>query len=607
MQSKPQNPDTAGSSLPQKPSSKRWRSLLFRVAGAGLLVFALYYFFVRGGQGEISGATFTAIRGPMEILVLEGGSIEARESYTIKSEVQGQTKILSIIEEGYYVTPEDVANGLILVELDSKELVDRQTEQELQFQNSKASFTEAQKQFEIQLNQNASDIKAAELDAKFARMDFEKYMGGEVANDIIRELKLDVPLDTTPEDLLRAIRQQNAAAENPELESETSVVIEVPARPSIDFIQYAAKDLLGDGQARQRLRSLDNTLVLSQEEVGLAETDLEGTKRLFEQDFVTRNQYENDMLGLRRKQISLETAETSRELFIRYEFPKEAEKLLSDYEEALRKLERAKKLAESKMAQAEAKLNSAEATFQLQTRRRREIQEQIQKCTIKAERPGLVVYGAEDYGWRQERIEEGATVRERQVIITIPDTTHMNVNVKVHESVVQRVQRGQQARIRVDANPEIQLTGEVNRIGVLPDSQNRWMNPDMKVYSTSVHIHGTQDWLKPGMSAQTQIIIDQLDDVLQIPLQAVFPDNGQQVCYVAKATGHERRVIETGQFNDSLIVVKNGLKEGESVLLRAPTQPDVRTREQERAAPEERMEDSEPAPRNRRAAREAAS
>lgn len=607
MQSKPRNPDTAGSPLPRKPSSKRWRSLFFKVAGAGLLIFALYYFFLRGRQDEISGATFVAFRGPMEILVLEGGSIEARESYTIKSEVQGQTKILSIIEEGYYITPEDVANGLILVELDSKELVDRQTEQELQFQNSKASFTEAQKQFEIQLNQNASDIKAAELAAKFARMDFEKYMGEEVANDIIRELKLDVPLDTTPEDLLRAIRQQNEAAENPELESETSVVIEVPMRPSIDFIQYAAKNLLGDGQARQRLRSLDNTLVLSQEEVGLAETELEGTKRLFEQDFVTRNQYENDMLGLRRKQISLETAETNRELFIRYEFPKEAEKLLSDYEEALRKLERAKKLAESKMAQAEAELNSAEATFQLQSRRRRQIQEQIEKCTIRAERPGLVVYGTEDSGWRQERIEEGATVRERQVIITIPDTTHMNVNVKVHESVVQRVQRGQQARIRVDANPEIQLTGEVNRIAVLPDSQNRWMNPDMKVYSTTVYIHGTHDWLKPGMSAQTQIIIEQLDDVLQIPLQAVFPDDGQQVCYVAKATGYERRVIETGQFNDSLIVVKNGLKEGETVLLRAPIQTDTRTREQKRAARQERMEDSKPTLRNRPAARKAAS
>ncbi len=606
MRSNPENPDSAGSSL-TKRHSKRRRSPLLKVMVTGLLVFALYYFFLRGGQGEISGATFTAVRGPMEILVLEGGSIEARESYTIKSEVQGQTKILSIIEEGYYVTPEDVANGLILVELDSKELVERQTEQELQYQNSKASFTEAQKQFEIQLNQNASDIKTAELEAKFARMDFEKYMGEKVANEIIRELKLDVPLDTTPEDLLRAIRRQNAASENTTLENERSVVVEVPPRPTIDFIQYAAKDLLGDGQARQRLRSLDNTLVLSQEEVGLAETDLEGTKRLLEQDFVTRNQYENDMLGLRRKQISLETAETSRELFIRYEFPKEAEKLLSDYEEALRKLERAKKLAESKMAQAEAKLNSAEATFQLQTRRRREIQEQIQKCTIRAERPGLVVYGSEDSGWRQERIEEGATVRERQVIITIPDTTHMNVNVKVHESVVQRVQRGQQARIRVDANPEILLTGEVNRIAVLPDSQNRWMNPDMKVYPTTVHIHGTHDWLKPGMSAQTQIIIDQLDDVLQIPLQAVFPDNGQQVCYVAKATGYERRVIETGQFNDSLIVVKNGLKEGESVLLRAPVQPDVRTREQERMAPEERMQESEPAPRNRRAAREAAS
>lgn len=607
MQSNPENPKPNPPAGAKAKRPRRWRATLIKIAALAIAVYGVYFFFFRNTQSEFSGATFTAFRGPMEILVLEGGSIEARESYTIKSEVQGQTKILSIIEEGYYVTPDDVANGLILVELDSKDLVDRQTEQELQFQNSKASFTEAQKQFEIQLNQNASDIKAAELDAKFARMDFEKYMGEEVANEIIRQLKLDVPLDTKPEDLLKAIRAKNAADDNPESDSEEAPMVTPPARPSIDFIQYATMDRLGDGQARQRLRTLDNTLVLSQEEVGLAESDLEGTKRLFDQDFVTKNQYENDMLGLRRKQISLESAETSRELYIRYEFPKEAEKLLSDYEEALRKLERAKKLAESKLAQSEAKLNSAEATFQLQTRRRREISEQIQKCTLRAERPGLVVYGTEDSGWRQERIEEGATVRERQVIITIPDTTHMNVNVKVHESVVKRVQRGQQARIRVDANPEILLTGEVNRIGVLPDSQNRWMNPDMKVYSTSVFIHGHLDWLKPGMSAQTEIIIQQLADVVQIPLQAVYPDNGQQVCYVTRATGYERRVIETGEFNDSLIVVKSGLKEGESVLLRAPIQSGAPTRDKQPDTPEETNRESETPARGQRAAPEAAS
>ena len=87
-------------------------------------------------------------------------------------------------------------------------------------------------------------------------------------------------------------------------------------------------------------------------------------------------------------------------------------------------------------------------------------------------------------------------MRERQVLLTIPDTTVMAVRVQVHESFVKKVKPGQPARIRVDAYPNEQLTGEVYRIAVLPDAQNRWLNPDLKVYSTNIHIDGEYDWLK---------------------------------------------------------------------------------------------------------------
>ena len=49
--------------------------------------------------------------------------------------------------------------------------------------------------------------------------------------------------------------------------------------------------------------------------------------------------------------------------------------------------------------------------------------------------------------------------------------------------------------MRVDAYPKEQLTGSVERIAVLPDAQNRWLNPDLKVYSTKINIDGEYDWL----------------------------------------------------------------------------------------------------------------
>ncbi len=539
--------------------------------------------------GSTQGISFSAIRGPLEITVLEGGTIEARESQELKSEVQGETKILSIVEEGYLVTAEDVAQGKVLVELDSSDLEDRQTEQELEYQNAKASFTEAREQYEIQVNQNESDIKTAELGARFARMDLEKYLGAELTADIIDMLKLDTaPEASTPvlasatEETKEKTQQETqeklkeappAPSESAQASQETSLESSYQPPEFIDFSKYADPKLLGDGEARQKLRELEDARMLAHEELALAQTTMEGTKRLFEKDFVTKNEFDTEEMTFKRKQISLDSSKTTEALFIKYEFPKQAEKLLSDYEEALRKLLRAKKTAISKLAQTEAKLNSAEAQYTLKARRKKELAEQIKKCIIRATQPGLVVYGAGDGNRRymQEQIEEGSSIRERQVIITIPDTSAMKVSVSVHESYVKKVHKGQQARIRVDAYPNVTLTGVVDKISVLPDSQNRWMNPDLKVYTTTILINDTFDWMKPGMSAEVEIITESLEDAVYVPLQAIISEDNEHFCYVKKLGGVEKRPVQIGVFNDSFIEIQSGLEAGDNVLLRSPS------------------------------------
>jgi multidrug efflux pump subunit AcrA (membrane-fusion protein) len=118
------------------------------------------------------------------------------------------------------------------------------------------------------------------------------------------------------------------------------------------------------------------------------------------------------------------------------------------------------------------------------------------------------------------------------------------------------------------------------------------MNPDLKVYDTRVVIDGTSDWIKPGMSAEVEIIVAQLSEVLYIPLQAVNNENGEQVCYVAGLTGNARRVIKTGEFNDSFIEVKSGLEPGDRVLLRAPVEPETGSTDQ---TPQKTEEEAAPA------------
>ncbi|PYJ03120.1 MAG: hypothetical protein DME25_13345, partial [Verrucomicrobia bacterium] len=502
-----------------------------------------------------------------------------------------------------------------------------------------ASLTDGQQNYEIQLNQNLSDIKAAEQKVRFARMDFDRFLGDKVTQGIVDQLGLEKEFDAEQTNEVARAAAVVAAMPPPALPrpappagpkdagvtpagsfteaaapahslsapvptvSPTNLAAKpqpVPVVPSaaVDFSRYASIDALGDGEAKQKLRKFEDDLQVARKEEGQAKAKLEGTRRLFDKGFVTKIELEQDEIASENSRLKVQTAETARDLFLKYEFPKTSEENLSKYAEAVRELVRARKAAISKLAQAEARLKSAQGQYQIQSRQRKDLYEQVDKCVITAKRPGLVVYGGnrEDgdyYYGDQERIREGATVRERQSIITIPDMTKMSVRVKIHESYIKKIKKGQSARITVDAFPDTLMEGEVTQVGVLPDSQNRWMNPDMKVYLTTITIRSTNEWLKPGMSAKVEILVDRLSEVVYVPVQAVSPFEGKQVCYVANGGKPERRSVDTGQFNDEFIEIKTGLKAGERVLLRA----------QETQAPEKTEESPEapasqkPAPR----------
>ena len=93
----------------------------------------------------------------------------------------------------------------------------------------------------------------------------------------------------------------------------------------------------------------------------------------------------------------------------------------------------------------------------------------------------------------------------------------------------------------------------------------------MKVYLTTVAIQDTEEWIKPGMSAKVEIMVNRLEDCTYVPVQAVSPEADKQVCYVARGGNVEKRVVEIGDFNDEFIQIKSGVSEGEQVLLRRPT------------------------------------
>ncbi len=589
-----------------------------RPAGWGfvfLAVILLLGFLARMGRDASADANlfFEVRRGNVPITVMEGGSVEALEVQEIRSEVEGYqgTKILSIIDEGYQVTEQDVADQTLLVELDSSEIRQKLVTQELQFQSTVASLTEARNALDIQVNQNLSDVKAAELAMKFARMDVEKFLGAELTEEIFQRLGLREPeridvtklppdlgiggifLDETEESPLSGLppsgeKRTLPFADPPPLqlppipkipapkpetaELESSEELLRPTTVVIDYSEYADEELLGDGEAQQKIRKAEDEWLVAKTDLGLAEADLVGTQRLFEKGFVTKKELENDEVRVEKAKVQVKATDTARKLFQIYEFPKTAEELVSKYEEALLNLDKTQKEAISKLAQTEAKFKSAQGRYRIEQSDLKELQEQLAKTKIYARKPGLVTYGgnSERHYYGEEQIREGATVRQRQVIITIPDMNAMGVRVKIHESYIKKVKKDMRARIRVESFPDRPIQGMVTKVAILPDSANRWMNPNLKVYKTTIKIEGVHQWLKPGMTAKVEILVDELQDVVFVPIQAVFAEEEEQVCYVHKGS-LRRRVVRTGEYNDEYIQILDGLEIGEKVALKAPT------------------------------------
>ena len=295
-----------------------------------------------------------------------------------------------------------------------------------------------------------------------------------------------------------------------------------------------------------------------------------------------------DILGAT---LEKEKAGIALKLFKLYEFPKQVEQLLSDYNEAGLELERTKARARSQLSQAKAKLASAEATLGLRKERLDKVNKQLEACIIKAPAPGQVVYSSSTERWSRVKIEQGAEVPRGYKIIEIPDTSKMKVEIKVHEVWIDKIQVDQEAKILVSAFPDKTFTGKVLKKAPLADPQN-WLNEELKVYATDVGIDGTHDFLKTGMTGKVEVIIDELHDVLYIPIQSVVTEEETKICYVKTNKGTEKRVVETGLFNDDFIEIKSGLTEGEMVLLNPPRWIVSETKEEETKEEETKEEET---------------
>lgn len=449
-------------------------------------------------QVESAVPEYTVVSGPLTISVTESGTINALDQVEIKNEVEGQSTILYLIDEGRMVEP-----GELLIELDASQLIDRQVEQQIRVYNTESAFIRARENMEVTLNQSTADVSKAELDYKFAREDLAKYEEGEYPK----------------------------------------LVMEATARITL---------------AREKLEQATQTL--------------EWSRKLFSEHYISQTEFDRDQLAQQSAKLDFELAQMEFDLLQNHNYQRRLDELRSNLEQAEMALERVRRRTKADVVQAEADLKAREAEYNRQKTRLERIDEQITKTKIYAPRSGMVVHAAVGQNrWSSgEPLEEGQQVRERQTLIYLPMPGSMMVEVKVHESVLDIVAVDQMARVTLDALPGRVFHGSVVRIAPLPDASSRWMNPDLKLYDTTINLHGQAKELRTGMSCRAEIIIEQYNGVIAIPIQAVLRVDGRPTVYVKKGRRFEPRTVILGMDNNSMVHIKEGLSSGEKISLAPP-------------------------------------
>jgi HlyD family secretion protein len=150
-------------------------------------------------------------------------------------------------------------------------------------------------------------------------------------------------------------------------------------------------------------------------------------------------------------------------------------------------------------------------------------------------------------------------------IMTIANLNDMVVNAHVNQADVIRLNPGQVVEIQVESLPDMKIEGRLERIAPQATIRN-----NIKGFATRIQIKGLDARVRPGMTATLTIPVASAENVLAVPLSAVFTEDGERFVYVQSAAGPERRDVTVGITDYQFAEIQSGLQAGDVVMLEMP-------------------------------------
>lgn len=280
---------------------------------------------------------------------------------------------------------------------------------------------------------------------------------------------------------------------------------------------------------------LDSTVTLSQrrEDINNAKLDLEYLKIDLEQ-----SKYESEAYQ-RKTQMSYQKAEI------------EVDKIRRNYLLTRNRLKLQVTRFQDRVADYQSRITKYQAA--------------LAAITITTPENGIVMFAKDRMGKAYGK--DSQIDIWRPSIATLPDMSVAITETFVREIDISKMELGDSVRIAIDALPDKTFWGKVVKIANIGEDHKDF---DMKVFRVIIRFERSDKDMKPGMNANSDIIVASYRDKLLIPRKAIFSKNGKQIVYLKKGGNITEQEIVVIAENDLFGAVENNLKEGDVVLLYQP-------------------------------------
>jgi len=229
-------------------------------------------------------------------------------------------------------------------------------------------------------------------------------------------------------------------------------------------------------------------------------------------------------------------------------------------------LDRAKEQIDNRIKIQKEEIRQKELSIQQDRKRLEEAHETLAKMHVVTSSPGIAIISR---NWNTgNKFQIGDQCWAGFPLIQLPDLTGLKATVKINEVDIAKVSKNLKVEIKPDAFSDSIFTGTVNSIANL--AVNKDGSSKIKVFPVEILVNSTNKNLLPGLTVSCRIIIDKIEDIVYIPLDAIRIEDEKTFVYKKSGNGYKKVEIETGASNSDFIVVTKGLDEGDDIALVDP-------------------------------------